>query len=298
MSKGPHGNQPSLPEWWNTDLYKYLKDEDFPLAGWVWEFMRRDRLKMLTEQPVEAMNPALPDEDTPKHLAFYYRPWHRLPRPWRSPGRIFSIRPAIHWDGITLSPFFRHTYFGPAYLELEDGSVVWDPFPPAQWERIEVDLNRSNAIILRDLESALKEARKRYPNPTRVNPREEEWHENQILEVWDLCEFPEFNRSWSQIVRLPGIMFESKKAEHYDRKTNITQSAKNAYRSAERLIQGKEWKFLALLIADVLPPKQIAKPAQELMERTTEQEAWEALQALDAALDNPTGNNELKKPPS
>jgi len=241
MSKGPRVNQPSPPDWWNPQLYRDWND--LPLAGWIWEFMRRDRLKMLSEQPVEAMNPHRPDKQTPKYLALYYRPWHRLPPPWRSPGRIFTIPPAIRWEGLT--PTFRHTYYDLSHYELEDGSLATDPLPPAQWVQaaIRIDMNRSDAVILQDLEIALKEARKKYPKPDGVKQRMQAWKDNQILEVWDLCEFCESEISWSRIIELPGMFKE---------KDNAYEAARNAYTTAKRLIEQKGWQDLALQVADIL----------------------------------------------
>jgi hypothetical protein len=263
-------NSFSAPEWWNIGLYEYLADPDLPLAAWVWEFMRRDRLKMLRPgEPVDVMNPHRGGKETPSHLAYYYIPWHLWPLPGRS-GRVFTVPSAIHWQGVSL-PYWN-TYFDLAHYELEDGSLATDGVPPAQWEQIRIDLNRSSPAILRDFEIALRKAREKYPRK-RMTPKVDRWKKNQILQVWDLCEFPEFKSYWTRIAELPG-MFEGKEEEHpYDLEVYVANSARNAYRSAKRLIEGKKWKLLAMQVADTQPQKKSAdKPSTEFMEQVIEQE--------------------------
>ena len=47
---------PMPPDWWSRSLYDFLSD--LPQSGWIWEFMRRARLKeLLGDSPVDAMNP-------------------------------------------------------------------------------------------------------------------------------------------------------------------------------------------------------------------------------------------------
>ncbi len=291
MARQSSANQPSPPEWWKPSLYRYL--EKLTLAGWVWEFMRRDRLKTLRlGEPVDVMNPHRGGKETSEHLRYYYKPWHLWPYPGRS-GKVFTIPSAIMWEGVLLPWWVRHTWLSLNSYELENHTLASDPLP-SQWVQISIDLNRSDAVILQDLEIALKKARKKYPRK-RVNPKMERWRENQILEVWDLCEFSQFKNSWSKIAKLPG-MFEGKEEEHpYDHDIYVRQSARNAYHTARKLIEGRNWKLYALQVADLLPQNRRAdKPALELVEQAIEQ-SWQdsALQALDTALDEQSANNEL-----
>ncbi len=247
MPRQPRANQPSPPEWWNPSLYSYLSE--LPLAGWVWEFMRRDRLKMLRPgQPADVMNRDQNDEAIPWHLSPYYEPWP----PRRSPEKFLTVPSAVRWEGVTHTRRHRHTYLDLTHYELEDESVGQDPPPPAQWVQLEIDLNRRNALIVRDLKIALKAARKKYGDPQRINQRMEDWIDNHVLEVWDLRElgvpFPE-------IIDLPG-MFD-KKIKNKENRKNVMQAAYNAYNSANERIEGKGWKLLALQVAETWPDVEI-----------------------------------------
>ena len=52
MSINSSKEKPPLPRWWKVDHYKYV--ETMSLHGWVWEFMRRSKLKrILKGKPVE-----------------------------------------------------------------------------------------------------------------------------------------------------------------------------------------------------------------------------------------------------
>jgi hypothetical protein len=64
------------PDWWGSSLYDFLKDPKFPLMGWVWEFMRRYRLKKLFKvEPVEAMKPDVQPRDVPAGSCLLNLPW-------------------------------------------------------------------------------------------------------------------------------------------------------------------------------------------------------------------------------
>jgi hypothetical protein len=56
MPTGRRSESPEPPEWWSLSLYDFLAN--LPLEGWIWEFMRRARLKEeLKGSPVVAMLP-------------------------------------------------------------------------------------------------------------------------------------------------------------------------------------------------------------------------------------------------
>jgi hypothetical protein len=78
MPTGRRRESPMPPDWWNMELYSFVT-EDLPLEGWVWEFMRRDRLReVLGERPTDAMNPNNPDLEIIEDAYFlnYYKPWN------------------------------------------------------------------------------------------------------------------------------------------------------------------------------------------------------------------------------
>jgi hypothetical protein len=240
MPRSPRSPLP--PEWWNLSLYEYLTEE-IPLAGWIWEFMRRDRLKMLRpNQPADVMNPNLDTRTMPGHMFPYYLPWPF----WAVTGPVLDVPSAVRWEGVTPPLFFRHAYYDLARYELEDYSLASDPLPSDQWVDIRINLSRSNPVIVRDLETALKKARGIYPKPTRITPKPQNWKDNRILEVWDLREF---DVSWMQIAKLSG-MATNKDDEHPSYEENLKQSVRNAYNTAERLIQEKGWQDCALQIND------------------------------------------------
>jgi len=84
--------RPTLPAWWNRDLYSFLGD--MPIEGWIWEFMRRARLqKVLVSRPVDAMNPSPKIKNIDKAYINLYKHWNHPY--WRCKG-VFSLRICNH----------------------------------------------------------------------------------------------------------------------------------------------------------------------------------------------------------
>jgi hypothetical protein len=248
MARQSPADKPSPPEWWKPSLYRYL--EKLTLAGWVWEFMRRDRLKMLRpEQPVDVMNPDNESDDTiPWHLRFYYRSSLR----WPLPRPILTVPSAVRWKGVTPPAWQRFTYHNLTDYELEDEAIRQDPLPPGKWVQIEIDINRADPVILRDLDIALKEARKTYGKAPRANPRKDVWIEKHILEVWDLREL---GVPVSKIIDETGMFGEEFKNK--DERALAKQAAYNAYNRAKKRIEGKGWQLLALHADEMWPDVKI-----------------------------------------
>jgi hypothetical protein len=239
MQRQPRVKKPSPPEWWSPTLYDYLKD--LPLDGWVWEFMRRARLKMLRpRRHVDAMKPG--GEKKLSRWSDYYIPGLKIPKE----GKFLFAPSAVYWKGITHGGWYRPSPHNVDDFEVEDETSGRDPRLEDQWVDIRINLKRRDAVILQDFKSALSRARKTFREPRRVNPRDDDWIQNQILEVWDLREF---KVPWKQIVDLPG-MFENKARDHpeYD----VIQSARNAYSTARRLIEERGWQRLALQEVNIL----------------------------------------------
>jgi hypothetical protein len=239
MQRQPRVKKPSPPEWWTPTLYDYLKD--LPLDGWVWEFMRRARLKMLRpRRPVDVMKPGA--EKKLSRWSHYYISGLNIPKR----GQFLFAPSAVHWEGITHPGWCRGSFHNVDDFEVEDETLARDHRSEDQWLDIRINVKRRDAVILQDFKNALSKARKTFPEPRRVNPRDKDWIQNQILEVWDLREF---KVPWKQIVDLPG-MFENKDRNHpeYD----VLQSARNAYNTARRLIDERGWQLLALQEVNIL----------------------------------------------
>jgi hypothetical protein len=239
MPRQPHAKRHSPPEWWSVNLYDYLKD--LSLDGWVWEFMRRARLKTLRpKRPVDVMKPG--GEKKISRWSDYYKSGLNISKQ----GTFLFAPSAVLWEGITHGGWYRRSFHNVDDFEIEDETIARNRRLEDQWVNISINLKRRDAVILQDLKRAMNKARKEFPMPRRETPRRSNWSDNQILQVWDLREF---KVPWGQIVDLPG-MFENKDREHPQ--SDVTQSARNAYNTACRLIEKRGWQRLALQSADIL----------------------------------------------
>ena len=208
------GEKAQPPSWWKIDLYSYLTE--IPLEGWVWEFMRRARLKeLLGEKTIEAMHPdpdfekILPDDPDNWN---YYKTWTHSE--WSRKKPVF-LPPAV-----ILSEGWPLGFNGQQYRINDKGSQ--------KFCEIKIDLNRNDNIIKRDFDMILKRLRKDHEPPKRMNPRITDWFENHILESWDL---KQYNLCWRTITNLLSL--------------NSVQSARNAFNTASNFIDKAKWEKLA-----------------------------------------------------
>lgn len=235
MSTNGQEKKPTQPMWWKPELYNYLKA--MPLHGWVWEFMRRSRLKsVLKNGTVEAMRVS----DRSKYggsrtrrdeINFLSLPWPIMSNIEEFKNWLGSLPPPIDVitdDSIQQSIALPITSSGYFLEQLERKSGT-------QFVKLRVDLNRRNSVLYREFKNAIKKIRETNPEsaaePTKVAPRSSTWEENCCLQVWDLHEF---KLTWSHIAEIC----------HLDNK----QSARNAYYSAYAYIEDDGWYKLALYV--------------------------------------------------
>jgi hypothetical protein len=215
---------PEPPDWWSLSLYSFVT-EDLPLPAWVWEFMRRDRLReVLGGRPVDAMNPN-PDlgfiEDS--HYRNYYKPANHPY--WDKIGKgPYYLPPAVNISGQ-----WPLTFEGQQY-RLEDVEL-------SHWVTISIDINRRDTVIRKDFESILDLLRNEHPQPSGVLPKPTNWFDNKILQVWDLRQF---HVSWSRIANLSGLS-----APTLDTREAAIQKARNSFTTATNYIDDAGWKELA-----------------------------------------------------
>src|SRR5512136_2589760 len=92
---------PSPPGWWKHSLYDFL-EETMPLQGWIWEFMRRARLKeILKPNPVDAMNPNPDLQDVNPIDWDYYKSWPNKVWPLSKPTFLkpaVLVEPWLNWS--------------------------------------------------------------------------------------------------------------------------------------------------------------------------------------------------------
>jgi len=221
MSNGDLEAVSILPQWWRLSLYSYITD-DFSLEGWTWEFMRRARLQeVLTESPVDAMNPEPDLENILADHINYYKPWNH-PK-WAAIPPIF-IRPAVNLPGE-----FPRGFKGQQYKIGDEDNL--------KWAKVNIDLNRPDTTILRDFQKILSELRTIHPEPKRINPRKYDWVPNNILAAWDLRQF---NVSWLSIAKTLGL------GRPDEDKYALIQRARNAYTSANENIRDNKWQNTVL----------------------------------------------------
>jgi hypothetical protein len=232
MPNGRRHESPTPPDWWNPSLYSFVT-VDFPLEGWVWEFMRRDRLReVLCGRPVDAMNPN-PDLESIEDSRYwnYYKPANH-PH-WETIGKApYFLPPAVNIPGQ-----FPIGFQGQQY-RLEDDAL-------RQLRQVNIDINRRDSTIFRDFTKILSLLRNDfpeppgYPEPPPMRPKPDVWFDNRILQVWDLRQF---NVVWPAIAELYGFS-----SPPYDREYG-KQKAINSYNTAYKYIDNRKYKELARYI--------------------------------------------------
>jgi hypothetical protein len=217
---------PMPPDWWNLSLYSFLT-EDLPLEGWVWEFMRRNRLQeVLRGRPTDAMNPN-PDLEIIEDAFFlnYYKPWNHPY--WREIGKAPHFLP----KAVNLTDRWPTRFEGQQY-RLEDDEL-------RNFVKISIDINRRDRVIRRDFWDILSLLRNEYPEPSRILPRTPDWIDLHILQVWDLREF---DVSWRTITELVGL------SDPAQDRAYAKQRARNAFNTACDYINNGKWVELARYI--------------------------------------------------
>jgi hypothetical protein len=244
MSENSGRTYRHLPEWWNKSLYDFLAD--MPEEGWVWEFMRRARLrKLLRGRGVNAMNPEPPRiKGINMH---YFKTWADLQalgkRPIRIPPAVRSLAPKPKASELPVRIRLRgrrrdwptakvpqRAIFRLDKYRRKDGKMEKDG-PERVIVPMELDLGRRNTVIKREFDQMLQELRRKHPEPERVFPKTDTWVANHVLEIWDL---KQLGVSWSSIKRL----FE---LENQD-------MARNYIKTSIRNIDDGGWRKLALYL--------------------------------------------------
>jgi hypothetical protein len=220
MSNGASGGGQNPPSWWSVDLYSFVND-DFPLNGWVWEFMRRARLQeVLGDRPVDAMNPK-PDLDSIKPNYWdLYKPWNHSKWSHKSP--IF-LPPAVALPGEWPKGFAGQRH------RIGDKDLK-------QFVEMTIDINRIDSVIIRDFKAILKDLRIENPAPQPIRPNTKAWASSHILEVWDLRQYQLY---WVKIAESVGVELLEEDKE------GAIQFVRNAFNIAHRHIEGGEWLNLA-----------------------------------------------------
>lgn len=224
MAPSAKNSEGSLPDWWNIDLYDYLKE--MPLRGWVWEFMRRARLKHIFNiRPVDAMMPDPRVSTIPVAARPYYLNW----KDYYSGLEPIYFPPAV-WHGKRKTLIHGAVHRADGY-ELEDFSWVWDSIPRHEIS-LTIDLNRNNKVLISDFKTCLKQLRKEHGKLKLIQSRDSQWSNNKMLQVWDL---KDYGIEGPRIVKLCDIAV----AKPLD-------TVKNAYKQAKKYIDEKKWQRLAL----------------------------------------------------
>jgi hypothetical protein len=185
-------SKPKLPDDWGLKLYDFTKD--MPLEGWVWEFMRRARLKrLLGKEYFNAMylarrkNITLGPDQTqnldPDHWN-YYRPWSWYQKRNRKP---FSVSPSV----VTSTIGWPKGFHGQQY-RVPDESL--DQYALARLDRpfvnLRVDLNRQDTRIRKDFDELLKSLRVKHRlRQNSPHPEYSKWYKMLVLPCWDLKQF-------------------------------------------------------------------------------------------------------------
>lgn len=213
MPNGRRRESPEPPDWWSLSLYDFLSD--LPVQGWIWEFMRRARLKeVLKEAPVDAMNPKPELEGIDPHFWNYYKSYDKLKKK-----QIVFFPPAVIIPGKWDKGFHGQQY------TISDEDL-------RKMAEVRVDLNRPNSVIMRDFEAVLMEFRKSFSKPRRISPRIHEWAQNRTLQIWDLRQF---NVTWERVADL--VLDENDEGG--------IDKVRNAYKVSIKYIDRGEWKYLA-----------------------------------------------------
>lgn len=208
------------PDWWHPELYDFLKPgpaSELPLEGWVWEFMRRQRLKTLLPkgQPIDAMNPSPATACLEANNYAYYYPWPRAkslftkaPNKWPYYLSPSVVGPAGLCPKYFSTQYFRVQTFISDFDEANQDFITVTQFPRKQ-TTFKVDLNRPDSAIKRDFSHALEAAREKYPGPQTITHRRKAWGSNYALQVWDLRSF---KVSWNVIHSLRPLFDKSERA--------------------------------------------------------------------------------------
>lgn len=163
MSRQTSGGKAQIPEWWSTELYRFLEKAE--LKCWCWEFYRRYVLKRAygPGHPVDAMNPT--------EEGAMYRPWPKVEG--TKLARTFGDRPAALCQKLTKHK--RH------FSEPEKIQGLLE---------IHIDLSRPDKVLRDDFWTMLQLIRKEIKGkPARSTHKTGDWYGNHILEVWDLRQF-------------------------------------------------------------------------------------------------------------
>ena len=226
MPNGRRRESPMPPDWWNRELYSFVT-VDFPLEGWVWEFMRRDRLReVLGDRPVDSMHPT-PDLESIENGNYwnYYKPYNH-PR-WQRMGKApYFVPPSANISGRSPIGFAGQQY------NIEDDAL-------RHLRQVSIDINRRDSVVLRDFTNILSLLRNEFPEPPPMRPKPENWFDNLILQVWDLYQF---NVTWRAIADLFGFS-----SPPHDSVYGI-QKARNSYNTAHKYINDRKYKELARYI--------------------------------------------------
>jgi hypothetical protein len=220
------------PKRWGSRLYSFT--EHMPLEGWVWEFMRRARLKQLPgNAPVNAMNPTEFDFTKDEEIDYWYLTWPQ------------AIAKFSWWKNGTL-PY----YLAPAVRLQTPWPIGFEgqpmQLPPMKtrgiWVDIAIDLNRRDTVIRRDLEALLKQIRiqQKIPQPKQIKPHVGNW--SKPLMVWDLYQYG-----------IPGLTIADLLDIHPSEGARVgpewrTSQVKNYYEEATPYIDEGKWEDLARFI--------------------------------------------------
>jgi hypothetical protein len=189
MSPRRTSESPEPPYWWNLELYDFLSD--LPVQGWIWEFMRRAKLKeILKGSPVDAMNPEPELEGLDPDLWDLYDCYQTILRQGRHP--VF-FPPSVRIRG-KRPKGYRHQQFsvGDEDLNYLESLDLW------------IDLNRPDSVNIRDFESILLELKLEHKNelsePCGKSPRPKTWLHNRTILIWDLHQYGVYYERIADIV--------------------------------------------------------------------------------------------------
>jgi hypothetical protein len=215
---------PEPPGWWTLDLYDFLTD--LPLEGWIWEFMRRARLKeALKGSPVVAMMPkpeeggltAVPElEGLDANFYNYYKRYDETVKQ-----KLLFFPPSIY-----IPPGWDKGFHGQQYSIDEYRSLRY-----TEKLDLRIDMNRPDSVIKRDFESILKELRESNPKARRKSPKRSDWVRNRTLPIWDLRQF---KIKWERVAVLI----------HGEDDVGRLEKVKTAHKVSKRNIDRGEWIYL------------------------------------------------------
>jgi len=246
--------RPEIPEWWKEDLYNYL--EAMPREGWVWEFARRDWLKVIFGPPVEAMHPlSVPKraisrtfEKDPhiqmvgdlgsalvnkkqvhQRIYLFHLSWDKLvergasgfvpPLSVKCPSQGMILR-----DEQSTMPSIDTIFIGTRLYSrmLKTKDVV----------QLRLDMSFGDSSIKYDFKELLKRLRGKFPAREGAKFRPTNWLDNKILQVWDLRQLS------VSLSRIEKLLFPNRptKAD-----TDRIYLPRNAYKTAKYYIDELGW---------------------------------------------------------